>query len=113
MRATDAVVHELRSSSAPRADLIGRHMGRLILHLVFQDPDVRPRYPGNCSLDELVSVAKKAVEPIFTKVAAYLAREHGEVYPANLSKNAEKCETLVKEYALPPSSPPGQQPLFK
>jgi len=42
MRAIDEELQKLRTSELLRADLVAIHLNRLILHLVFQDPAVRP-----------------------------------------------------------------------
>jgi hypothetical protein len=103
MRAVDELVQILRLSNQPRADLVGTHMQRIVLHLVFQDPEVRSRYMGAAPLDELLSAAKRAVEPIFKKMAAYIDRLHPTDYLANFSKNPGKCIALVKNLDSPNS----------
>jgi hypothetical protein len=78
-------------------------MNRMILHLVFQDPAVRPRNHDNTQDAEIVKAARAVTVPIFTKVAEYLERIHPGEYPAPLSKNLSKCETLARNYNNPPS----------
>lgn len=112
MRATDEIVQVLRHSDAPRADLVGTHMPRIILHLVFQDPDVRVKYMSHAPLGELLSAVKVAVGPVFQKVARYLAEHHGGDYLANFSKNAEKCDQLVQSLTNPTPEANQQGRLF-
>jgi hypothetical protein len=99
MRAVDEELQKLRSSELPRADLIAVHMNRIILHLVFQDPKVRPLNHDGTTDAEIVAAARAAVSPIFSKVVAYMEREHQNEYPAPLSKNTGKCEKLVANYS--------------
>jgi hypothetical protein len=93
MRATDEAIHALRYSLAPRADLVGTHMSRIIL--VFQDPDVRIAYRATGPMSDATEAVKRCVTPIFEKVAGYLEKNHPSDYLANFSKNSAKCERLV------------------
>jgi hypothetical protein len=99
MREVDAELLKLRISQLPRADMVAIHMNRLILHLVFQTPDVRALLHDNASEEALVEVARKAAGPAFEKVANYLEAEHAGEYLASLCKNVRKCERLVANYA--------------
>ena len=110
MRAVDDEVQVLRFSEASRADLIGTHMQRIILHLVFQDPQVVPVYPSNAPLDGLLAVAQQATRRAFAKVAAYIEKHHGSDYLANFSKNTEKCERLIRDLDPPPPRRDPEQP---
>lgn len=94
-RITDDKVHQLRNGNAPRADLVGAHMQQIILHLVFQDPEIIALYRSNNDSDMTQAVEEKA-EETFDKVARYLQSNHSADYLANLSKNHAKCEELVK-----------------
>ena len=104
MRAVDEELQKLRTAGLPRADLVAVHLNRLILHLVFQDPAVRPLNHDGTADAEIVKAAREAVRPIFPKVIEYLEREHPNDYPAPLSKNITKCEKLAANYNKP--SPP-------
>lgn len=95
MRRVDDLAQGLRMSSAPRADLLGTHMSRMVLHLVFQDPQVRAGL-GTGSIDDLMQVVTAATEPAFERMAAYIETFHPSDYLANFSKNAEKCDALVR-----------------
>lgn len=105
MRAVDEAIQILRFSAAPRADLVGTHMGRIILHLVFQDPDVRLAYRGSAAIGEAVEAAKRIVKPTFEKVSAYVEKHHPNDYLANFSKNTVKCEFLVANLDAPDDDP--------
>jgi hypothetical protein len=115
MRAVDEVVQLMRSSELFRADLIGTHMQRIILHLVFQDPQVIPAYPSNAPLEGLLNVARQAARRAFGKVSAYIEAHHPTDYLANFSKNAEKCEALIRYLDTPryPTSPKDQADFWK
>lgn len=108
MRTVDECVHTLRISDAPRADLIASHMQRIILHLVFKDPQILPAYPSRLPLDDLLKLVNPATRRAFDKVAAYVETHHPSDYLANFSKNAEKCERLVQGLAPLPRQDPQQ-----
>lgn len=112
MRAVDEDVQLLRSSDVTRADLIASHMQRIILHLVFRDPQVVPAYPSNLAIDDLLKLVRPATRRAFDKVAAYVELHHPNEYLANFSKNAEKCERLVRGIDPPPAQTSAQGNLF-
>jgi hypothetical protein len=114
MRAADEQIHLMRSSDAPRADLLGTHMQRIILHLVLRDPMVVQSFRANADLQVLTATARTAVEPAFRKLAAHLEKHHPNEYLANFSKNAERCEALVAKLnePSPPAGSPEQSDLF-
>jgi hypothetical protein len=107
MRAVDEELQKLRTADLPRADLVAIHMNRVILHLVFQDPAVRPLNHDGAPDSEIIKAARGAVGPIFSRVIEYLEREHPNEYPAPLSKNLTKCERLALNYKNPPSPQQG------
>lgn len=109
MRAVDEELQKLRTGDLPRADLVAIHLNRLILHLVFQDPAVRPLNHDGTADTEIVRVARGAVQPIFAKVIGYLERVHPSDYPAPLSKNLTKCEELAANYDKPARPTPKTQ----
>lgn len=98
MRAVDEELQKLRASDLPRADLIAVHMNRIILHIVFQDSAVKCLNHDGAQYADVVMATRNVVSPIFTKVVAYMEREHQSEYPAPLSKNLTKCEKLVANY---------------
>lgn len=101
MRIADEAIHVLRFSQAPRADLVGTHMARIVLHLVFQDPKVRVGYRSAGSFDNIAEAVKACVGEIFERVANYIESHHPNDYLANFSKNSMKCEALVANLNKP------------
>ncbi len=95
MRIADDAIQALRFSRSPRADLVGTHMARIVLHLVFQDTQVRLGYRGASSFDNITEVVNACVGEIFERVANYIESHHPNDYLANFSKNSMKCEMLV------------------
>jgi hypothetical protein len=73
---------------------------------VFLDPAVSALNHDGAKDPDIVRAARGAVEPIFQLVAEYVEREHGNEYPAALSKNLTKCENLALNYRNP--TPPKQ-----
>lgn len=97
MRAVDEELHKLRSTDAPRADLVGIHLNRMILHLVFRDAEVRALRHDNADQTKLIDAARKATHRVFNSVAAYIQENHEDDYLASLCKNSAKCEDLANE----------------
>jgi hypothetical protein len=95
MRTVDQQLQRLRSSTAPRADLIGFHLNRVILHLVFQDASLRGRR-HKLELAECLARVEEVTSVVFGEVAEYVEKHHKDEYPAPLSKNLTKCEELVR-----------------
>jgi hypothetical protein len=96
MRAVDDELQQLRKSDIPRADLVAVHLNRVILHLVFADPQVRKLRGAGNSDDALKQEARAVARRIFPRVSEYLERHHESDYLAPLSKNRSKCEALVR-----------------
>lgn len=97
MRAVDEELQKLRSSQLPRADMVGVHLNRVILHLVFQDQPVRRLRHDSADEADLITAAREATNRVFPGVAAYLQEYHEYDYLAVLCKNNAKCEDLVRQ----------------
>jgi hypothetical protein len=102
MRAVDETLQPLRFSRTFRADYIGVHLNRVILHLVFQDPSMRALRHEQSDEGASRAMARKTTDLVFEKVAAYIEKNHPEEYLASFSKNATKCEALVGFLLNPP-----------
>ena len=111
MRAVDEELQILRSSEAPRADMVGIHLNRIILHLVFQDIDVKKLRHDQADQADLIEAARNAAKNIFAPVANYIQENHASDYIAVLCKNNAKCEDLVLE--LSKGAVPKQGTLFQ
>jgi AIPR protein len=107
MRTVERELHQLRQSKAVRADLIGVHLHRIILHLVFQDPNVKPLNHDDGDAEKLLEAVGEATHRLFPLVADYLEEHHKSEYLATLAKNTEKCRALVSSFKPKPS--PGPQ----
>ena len=110
MRAVDEELQKLRSSPAPRADMVGIHLNRIILHLVFQNEEVKKLRHDKADQSALIAAARGATQSIFAPVANYLQDNHEYDYLAVLCKNNAKCEDLVQQLKGPG---PKQGTLFK
>lgn len=108
LRAVDEELQKLRTADLPRADMVAIHMNRVVLHLVFQSPDVKALYHDAAAEPDLIETARMAVAPIFEKVANYLDAHHQNEYLASLCKNVTKCEALVASYTKKPEPSQGQ-----
>jgi hypothetical protein len=102
MRAVDEELQKLRGSSPPRADLVGVHLNRALLHLVFRDPRIRAFRADRARESVLVSDARAAIKELFPKAAAYVEKIHSNEYPASIAKNIEKCNAMAAALTAPP-----------
>ena len=97
--------------------MIGVHLNRLILHMVFRDPAVWKLNNDDADLAELAEAARSAAKRIFQPVASYLELHHKGEYLASFSKSREKCAGVVRaltEEAEKPESPAdGQLSMLK
>jgi hypothetical protein len=96
LRAVDEELRQLRRSELFSADLIGIHLNRLILHLVFLHEGVRPLLRDSAEEQVCINAARSAARKIFPEVADYIEREHADNYLASFSKNLTKCDRLVR-----------------
>lgn len=96
MRAVDQALQECRNSESPRADLVAVHLNRLILHLVFQNDEVRALRHDYSKEAVCLTKARDKTKEIFSEVATFVQTHHAEEYLASFSKNHSKCEDLVK-----------------
>jgi hypothetical protein len=96
MRAVDEELQKLRASPAPRADMVGIHLNRIILYLVFQDAEVKRLRHDKADPSALINAAREAAKRVFAPVADYLQEFHEYDYLAVLCKNSAKCEELVR-----------------
>jgi len=105
MRAVDEELHVLKASAAPRASLVAIHLNRVILHFVFQNPEVKRCFAADCTDDDITAAARRASAPVFGKVSAYIEANHANDYLAQFAKNTQKCEELARFY----DNPDGEQ----
>ena len=110
MRAVDRELQKLKVRDTPRADMVAIHMNRIILHFVFKDSEVRRHLSPDKTVEDLAVHARKATEPVFLKVAAYLEAHHPTDYLANFCKNTPKCEELARALGSEATLRPAAQP---
>jgi hypothetical protein len=91
--------------------MIGIHLNRAILHLVFQDKAVRSHRHDDADEKNLINAARDTVKIAFTAVADYIQKNHEAEYLASLAKNLGKCEALAIAL-LGPKQKPAQATLF-
>lgn len=112
MRIVDDELQKLRSSPVPRADMVGIHLNRIILYLVFQDETIIISRNMRKSVQELNSEIRQATNIVFSAVAQYLQTVHEYEYLASLCKNMGKCEALVNSIKHPADHTKTQGSLF-
>ena len=97
--------------------MVGVHMNKIILNLVFQDPAVRQmRNDDRAEIGGLLAAVKDATRRIFPLVATYLEEVHPGEYLASLCKNASKCAKLASDFMKPKNergADPAQGVLFE
>jgi hypothetical protein len=109
LRSVDQVLHALGTvENLPRAELVATHLNRLILHLVFLNPDVKQLLGPNTDETVLQSAAMTSALDAFLRVAVYVEQNHKGDYLASLAKNGGKCEELVRNVGKP-NGPTGAQ----
>lgn len=102
MRVVDEELHKLRKLAATnRGAMICIHLNRVILHLIFQDPEVVSLDRQNSEMDVLVPVVRNSVNTVFDKVADVVADKFPGDYLAHLCKNQPKCEEIVSAVLRP------------
>jgi hypothetical protein len=102
LRAVDQSLHALGTAEAfPRTELVATHLNRLILHLVFLDPNVKKLLHPKTDESALQDAAMTSAADAFLRVAAYVEQAHKGDYLASLAKNNSKCEELVRNVSKP------------
>jgi AIPR protein len=113
MRVVEDELQTLKRAKLPRADMVATHLHRIILHLVFREPELRGFRDEAKSLDTLIPDAKAATHRVFPCVTSYIETYHPGEYLASLCKNGSKCSELADRiYEAPPDDKPTQMRLF-
>ncbi len=107
MRAVDDVLQKRRWTETPKADMIGVHLNRIILHLVFSDYRVRALRHDEADEGALISAAKTSTDEVFIWVSGYISANHDGEYLASLCKNLSKCEALANAFLRPEAAQAG------
>lgn len=110
MRGVDEEIQKMRKTAASRADMIGIHLNRAILNLVFQHQSIKNWRAPNLSDQECVAIAAGLVPHIFKGVADYIEEHHSSDYLALFCKNSAKCNRVAD--AIYSKKPIGQGSLF-
>lgn len=100
-RAVDAATFDLSVAHArvDRGDQILVHGNRLILHQVFQDPEMRGYKDPAVSEEVIIKNVATALERAFLKVAKAVNEQYPSAYLQPLFKNAQKCKDLLSDGA--------------
>jgi hypothetical protein len=101
MRAVDQELQELRRSEAPRGDLIAVHLKYVILHLVFQNHELRALRRGADLELSCIQKAREVTREVFSDATMFMERNHKDEYPAAFSKSHARCEELVRSLRPP------------
>jgi hypothetical protein len=95
MRAVDGILDPHQSDVVPKADMVASHLQRIVLHIVFQDPAMAG-WESDPDSNARLPAAETLAERVFQSVVANALKYHPNEYLASLSKNFEKCTTLVE-----------------
>jgi hypothetical protein len=105
MRAVDRIVAAREANTPPKADMVANHLQRVVLHIVFQDPKLSGWEVLQDS-NTMLPVAEGIAEQTFEAVRKDVVEHHSSEYLASLSKNYDKCTTLVARVRNPAPAPP-------
>jgi hypothetical protein len=103
-RTVTKTLDELECSQVPRGDQICVHGNRFILHMVFQDQEMRRYKDPAFSEGDLTDYAIAATSRAFHKVAQAVNEKYPREYLQPLFKSTQKCKGLFI------SAPQGQLP---
>jgi hypothetical protein len=106
-RAVDGAMAKIDHTNVERGDQILVHGNRFILHLVFQEPELRRINDPSLSDDDLCQGAVAAFKRAFLQTASAVNARHPNAYLQPLFKNTQKCKEL---FAAPETY--GQGSLF-
>jgi hypothetical protein len=107
MRVVDEELARQRKPDQPIVYMAAVHLNRVVLHVVFQDPEVRQFKSEQAEEGVLLTQARAATQRIFPRLLEYLTKFHSGEYLKSLSKNRPKCMRLVSDLGAPPSSNQG------
>jgi hypothetical protein len=90
MRAVDEELHRHKN------ELAAVHLSRALLHVVFQDPEVRDFRRDDLTEEIVVEKARKVINAIFPRTLEYINEKHPNEYMGVFCKNAPKCKSLAR-----------------
>ncbi len=96
-RAAETSLGQIDLVSFDRGDQIAVHGNRFILHLVFQDPEMRAYRDAALTDDEIGKRAADVTEHAFRRVVDAVNKKWPNAYLQPLFKNAQKCRELFDE----------------
>ena len=96
MRTVAGDLEQIDLTPYVRGELVAVHGNRFLLHLVFQDPQVKGYRDQNVPIDLFLRAAGMATQRILGELAAAVEEKHPDSYLANLFKNAKKCKELAE-----------------
>jgi len=111
LRAVDEVLADPDNQTYSRAGMVASHLQRVLLHIVFQDPDLAG-WDSNPSLESSKEDITRLAKNTFSKICDYVSKHHANEYLASVSKNLIRCRELVDGIKSPYSQPRGQGVLF-
>lgn len=106
LRAVDRALADPEFQKADRGDQILVHGNRVILHAVFQDPEMRRYKDQNLSHQQVEAIATQIAGRAFMKIAKEVNEKYPGAYLQPLFKNAQKCKELLTD------SPAAQPDMF-
>jgi len=94
-RAANEAIESLKGNEGIyRRDQVLVHANRFILHLVFEDGEIKRWRDPSLAEDELAALAKSATNRVVANVTLAVNSKHPDAYLQPLFKNAEKCKAL-------------------
>ncbi|MBZ5505724.1 MAG: AIPR family protein [Acidobacteriia bacterium] len=96
-RAVSDELDKMNKDPYPRGWYVAVHGNRFILHLVFQDPEVKKFRDQKVSEAQSMDLGRAATRRILPALAQALQERYPSDYLANLFKNAQKCKILEQD----------------
>jgi hypothetical protein len=112
LRTVDKVIEEHNTDTADRSKHVASHLQRIVLHIVFQDPAMTG-WDVIEKVDTILSTAEDVARRVFSSVRAQVNSNNGGEYLASLSKNFERCRSLVAAVQSSRTAPVFVEKLFQ
>jgi hypothetical protein len=94
LRTVTGELDEIDKKDVPRGELVAVHGNRFILHMVFQDSDVRRYREPSLAEATIIEASRKATRRIFHDLSRVVESQYQSAYLANIFKNAQKYKEL-------------------
>jgi hypothetical protein len=106
LRTALAAVNSHETDNAPKSEQVSRNLQWIVLHLVFQDPEIEG-WDSAADIHALLPQVEKVAHRMYGAVRSDIDRNHPNEYLASLSKHFDKCSALAGRIRFPAEVPTG------